>query len=127
MWGNRSRGCCMDSSHRITLREIRARLRLSQQKLADLAGVGRITIWRAEQGQRIQFHKGVAIITAINLKLRARSYDVLCIHKIEWSVQGVNPENCVRFCGPEPVQMSVFKALSESHLTVGQVARAASF
>jgi hypothetical protein len=120
----------MENRRRITLPELRVRLRLSQTRLASLSTVGRSTVWRAEHGYQIQYEKAFMMLRVINERLRKLSYESVCICAIDWCVQGMDHtpsahEECAGLCDHTPERFSLWAALAHSELTISQVAACA--
>ena len=53
------------------IRQVRKKSKLSQQKLADLAGIGKTAVFDLEKGKTtIKLHTLLAVLTVLNIKLK---------------------------------------------------------
>jgi len=78
------RGYCMDKQK---LSRIRASLGLTQQALAELAGLSKPTIVDAEKGRPIQLLTAYAILNALNNLRAEKGQPELTIDSMDWSVK----------------------------------------
>ncbi len=69
------------------LSHVRASLGLSQQSLADLAGLSKPTIGDAEKGRPIRLLTAYAILNALNSLRTQRGQPELTIDSLDWSVE----------------------------------------
>jgi DNA-binding XRE family transcriptional regulator len=69
------------------LSHIRASLGLSQQALADLAGLSKPTIGDAEKGRPIRLLTAYAILNALNGLRTQRGQSELAVDSLDWSVE----------------------------------------
>jgi DNA-binding XRE family transcriptional regulator len=69
------------------LNRIRASLGLSQQALAELAGISKPTMIDAEKNRPIQLLTAYAILNAVNGLRKERGWSELTIDSIEWNVR----------------------------------------
>ena len=69
------------------LSHIRASLGLSQQALADRAGLSKPTIGDAEKGRSIRLLTAYAILNALNDLRAQRGQPELTIDSLDWSVE----------------------------------------
>ncbi len=73
----------------LQLREARAQLRLTQKRLAELAGVHETTIGAAEKGDTtIRILTAQAILDALNAERIDRGMGPLGLRDINWNIQG---------------------------------------
>ncbi len=68
------------------LSHVRASLGLSQQALADLAGLSKSTISDAERDRSIRLLTAYAILNALNGMRTQRGQSELMIDSLDWSV-----------------------------------------
>lgn len=69
------------------LSHIRASLGLSQQLLAELAGLSKSTVVDAEKGRLIQLLTAYALLNALNKVREERGQPELTIDSVDWNVK----------------------------------------
>jgi DNA-binding XRE family transcriptional regulator len=69
------------------LKHVRARLRLSQRQLAELANVAKQTMADAENGKTIRLTTAYAILDALNTLLKERNQPELELDGLDWHVE----------------------------------------
>ncbi len=65
------------------LRDLREELGLSQERLAALSGVSRITVSNAENGRKVIYNTGMGILRALNAERRKRGMKSLKLEDLE--------------------------------------------
>lgn len=75
-------------ARKLKVSNARAELRLTQQNLADEAGISRGTVSSVEHGGIITRLNAFAILNALNKKREAAGKSSLSIDDLEWKVQG---------------------------------------
>lgn len=77
--------------HKITLQELRERLDVTQEMLAEASGVNRYTIGDIEKDPEhaVRLTTATRLLTAINRLRDSRELPFVCIEHVQWHLKGV--------------------------------------
>jgi predicted transcriptional regulator len=82
--------CLIVSSAPTKLRQLREELnnpKLSQERLAHLAGITQVTYRRAEAGNKVQYSTGKAILDALNKERQSRQLPPVTLDDLGLSLE----------------------------------------